>query len=276
VNGGKSKSFRILTRTVLILVLITGFLFNISEVKASEIGTKRFETYLRMKMSELANQSYLLDKYGQKYNVDPRLIIAISGAETSFGNNRSGKNCSPYKNPWNFLTGSNCWRFSDWEESINQIFAQMRLYREKKNIRTIDEIRSVYCPSGNDCIVNWSRNVKKFYAEQGGDPNSDKLTYSLDLGTNGIDLWKYCSLKWSNVYKSQPIILKGSAYNWYCQVLVNGNIQTRDIDTYEACDWQYRDVYVTNSPSGYYPRPRIIARTDNWRDPYSWRCYYQQ
>ena len=273
------NQLKTLSSMVRILALVSVLAMVISSVPATQASGAKpgdFDSYLRSKKSPLAGQGSLLDSYGQKYNVDPRLVIAIAGAETTFGTNSKGLNCPQYKNLWNLLDNGKCMKFSSWDGAIQQISAQLRQYREQRKLTTITAIGSTYCQTG---CQNWAKNVRLFYSEQGGNPDTAKLTYSFDLGTNGVDLGTYCRNKWgNNIDKNKPVELYGStANNWYCRVWVipYAQPQRKDVNVTEACDWQFRNVYVTQSPSGTYPRPAILARTDTPRDPYSWRCYYQ-
>jgi hypothetical protein len=244
---------------------------NFSPAQASQGEINGIKSYLSEKKSAFTDYTEMLDEYAQKYDVDPRLAIAIAGAESQFGKDTTGQNCMLHYNPWNLMSNNSCMKFDNWEESFNQIFAQLRKYREKENLTTIEAIQPKYCTSGCD---NWITNVKSFYQEQGGNADSNDLTYPFDLGTNGVDLWQYCLTKWGNqADKNQPVTLDGNdAYSWHCSI--NGG-QKQGISVNEACEWQFSSLYVTQSPSGTYAAPQIYSRTDNSNDPYSWRCYYR-
>ncbi len=109
----------------------------------------------------------------QQWDVDPRLIVAISGAESSFGRNI----CAAY-NAWNWFYGGDCPNspFSSWEEGINTVTRRIRqLYFDTWHLYTIHDIGQTYCGSGCE---NWEPNVRYFYAAQGGDPDTNDLSFT--------------------------------------------------------------------------------------------------
>lgn len=265
-------------KIAIVLALFVSTLFflsvNYNQTYASQNGQETIHKYLDEKKATFSDSADLIDSYAQKYNIDPRLAIAISGAETQFGKDSDGLNCPQYNNPWNFLINGKCMKFDDWDSSIKQVFAQLRKYREHDNLSTIEQIGEVYCTSGCE---NWLSNVKAFYKEQGGNPETNDYSYPFDLGNNGVDLWQYCLWHWGDqADKSQPVGLDGStAYDWHCKVISNGKTQSMNISVDEACSWQFSELYETQSPSGNYPSPQIYSRTDDINNPYSWRCYYK-
>src|SRR5689334_19737897 len=63
----------------------------------------RIDAYLARKRSPLSGLGASFSGYGRDYNVDPRLVVAIAGAETTF----SGHVCVE-KNAWNWFYRRNC------------------------------------------------------------------------------------------------------------------------------------------------------------------------
>lgn len=104
--------------------------------------------------------------YPLEWNIDPRLIVAIAGAESTFG-----KNICVQFNAWNWFWGGTCQQspFASWERGIEVVSKFMRLSYLNKGRDTIPLIRQKYCASG---CQNWTSLVTLFYAtELGGDVN---------------------------------------------------------------------------------------------------------
>lgn len=124
--------------------------------------------------------------YGRQYNVDPRFVIAIAGAETSFGT----RLCADY-NAWNyFFEGTGCAGsdYSSWEEAIPSVTEFIHRYisddppvKGGRGYDTLSEFVYVgdtgsggTCPSLCYCVSqcqHWLTNVTRFYTELGGEPN---------------------------------------------------------------------------------------------------------
>ncbi|MGQ9494041.1 MAG: peptidoglycan DD-metalloendopeptidase family protein [Anaerolineae bacterium] len=138
---------------------------------APAISAEIIDDYLRHKDSPLVGHGQIFVDKGRQYNIDPRLLVAIAGAETSFGK----RLCTPY-NAWNwFYTGRWCDApFGSWDEGIDRVNEGLkRLYFNgglDGTIRnTIPLIGERYCPG----CTNWVSNVTFFYqTELGGDVNN--------------------------------------------------------------------------------------------------------
>lgn len=124
------------------------------------------DAYLTQKSSPLAGTGAAFVASGFSSNVDPRLIVAIAGAESSFGRFL----CAPF-NAWNWFWGGTCAAspFTSWQEGIATVTKYMRLSYLNKGYTTIPLIGSKYCASG---CQNWVPNVSLFYGELGGDPSN--------------------------------------------------------------------------------------------------------
>lgn len=102
---------------------------------------------------------------GRKYRVDPRLLVAISGAESSYGRVQSGNH-----NPFGWGPGID---FPSYAAAAEAVAKGLRTNYLDKGLRTIPQIGSKYAPAGADndptnLNSNWVRNVSKFYRELGG------------------------------------------------------------------------------------------------------------
>lgn len=144
---------------------------------ASSVSAAGIDQYLRSKGSPLAGYGYAFMGYGKQYNVDPRLIVAIAGAESSFGNN--GSCASQRHNAWGYGGGwPNCWTFSSWEGAILQVSADVGKNYLPLKSRIADFSNGhypSYCVSGCE---HWTSNVERFYEEQGGARHTTDLTFT--------------------------------------------------------------------------------------------------
>lgn len=124
-------------------------------------------TYLKEKRSPLAEHVPTLMSAANKYRVDPRFIVAVAGAESSFGRISKGHNA------WGI--GPH-YRYGSWEEGINAAAKLLRTYYIDEGRRSVQAIQQKWAPiaAANDPTnlnSNWVRNVKTIYSALGGDPN---------------------------------------------------------------------------------------------------------
>lgn len=113
---------------------------------------------------------------GIKYGVDPAFLVAITGAETSFGRllYSSGGDTAQF-NAWNWFwaptrAGSD---FATWQEGVDRVAAGLSgsLYYGAGRYSVLD-IAPVYCPVGTQ---NWINNVTAFMMQLGGTPTDTRL-----------------------------------------------------------------------------------------------------
>ena len=132
----------------------------------------QIKTFLSGRSSPLAGNNLDFLQNGVMYNVDPRLIVAIAGAESSFGTN--WVNCAAPPNGFNawswFYAGNppNCpdFPFSSFADGINTVTKFMRRSYLNKGRTTIALIGQRYCSSG---CQHWVPNVTTYYSSLGGD-----------------------------------------------------------------------------------------------------------
>jgi cell wall-associated NlpC family hydrolase len=134
------------------------------------------DAYLAGKASPLAGFGAVFVTEAAQVGLDPRFLVAISGAETSFGTYGPSQ---AIHNP--FGLGPHM-VFASWPEAIRKAAVNLAgpLYRGDGRV-TIPAIQQRWAPIGasNDPTAlntNWVGNVGRYYAEQGGDPAAPVFT----------------------------------------------------------------------------------------------------
>ena len=127
--------------------------------------------YLRQKNSPLADYVPAIMRSANKYRIDPRLIVAISGGETSFATNGNGP--SAY-NAWGIGPGR---RYNSWQDGIDAAAKLLRQSYVGQGLHSIEAIQRKWAPvgAGNDpsnLNSNWIRTIGQFYTDLGGNVNN--------------------------------------------------------------------------------------------------------
>jgi hypothetical protein len=124
----------------------------------------------RLSRFRLAGRGAVFIQKGAEFGIDPRLIAAIAGAETTFGN----RLCGTF-NAWNWFWNGTCAAspFESFERGIHTVSKYMVKSYLRKGYTTISLIGTKYCAEGCE---HWEPLVTEFYEEMGGDPSD--LTYS--------------------------------------------------------------------------------------------------
>jgi len=130
------------------------------------------DQYLESKASPIAGHGTDLMRSGVRWNIDPRLIVAISGAESLFGL----VTCAPY-NGWGFGCPSGPAVFTSWGQGIDAVARGLRVNYLDQGLTTVDQIHLKYAPpaAANDpsgLNYAWPNNVSRFLLEQGGNPGN--------------------------------------------------------------------------------------------------------
>lgn len=133
--------------------------------------SSRIDAYLAGKNSPLAGLGNVFVFQGTAVGLDPRLLVAISGAETSFGTYGPSQ---AIHNPFGMGPGI---VYPTWPDAIAAAARNLggNLYKGS-GLVTIAQIQRRWAPlgAGNDpsnLNSNWYVNVSRYYADLGGDPN---------------------------------------------------------------------------------------------------------
>jgi hypothetical protein len=114
---------------------------------------RAIDIYLTEQGSPMVGFGRAFVSAGKTFGVDPFLVVAIAGKESSWG-----KHCFHPYNAWGWGEVT----FNDWE---NAIFNYTRLLGEEyisKGRTDINVIAPIYCPPN---YVSWANDVTKFYGE---------------------------------------------------------------------------------------------------------------
>ncbi len=128
------------------------------------------DAYLASKGSPMAGQGAALMTSAARWRVDPRLVVAIAGAESNFGQVTCGPN-----NAWGWACPNDPADFATWAAGIETITSGLRNYYLDEGRTSVTLIQQKYCPVGaaNDPTglnSHWATNVTRFLLELGGNP----------------------------------------------------------------------------------------------------------
>jgi len=134
------------------------------------------DSFLSDHGSPMAGNGAAFVAAGEQYGVDPAFLVAISGAETSFGQllySQNGDECT--YNAFNWFFGPT-WPqsdFSSWSEGIARVAQGLAgpLYYGA-GLYSVDAIAPRYCPDGT---ANWISNVTAFMTALGGNAADTRL-----------------------------------------------------------------------------------------------------
>lgn len=130
--------------------------------------------------SPMTGRGSVFESDGLEYTIDPRLIVAISGAETSFATGKCHKTpVAVTRNAWNWFWcyGNNscgtdvCGNsaFDSWDSGIKTVSKFVKRNYVMKGLTDVRKIQVKYCTEGCDY---WVKNVQSFMQQMGGDPEN--------------------------------------------------------------------------------------------------------
>jgi len=127
------------------------------EYSPASPNAAQIDDFLNGKRSPLAGIGAALTGFARDYDIDPRLVIAIAGAETTFGLHQCTAN-----NAWNWFHRGTCpaSAFTSYQEGVEHVTRYLRLSYLNRGYDSIEQIRYKYCAAGCD---NWIPLVTSFY-----------------------------------------------------------------------------------------------------------------
>lgn len=134
------------------------------------VSASSLDTYLSTKKSPMVGQGTNLMTSGAQFNLDPRLFVALSGAETQFGT----KITAGQYNAFNVLYHGLHSPYDSFQKAINAVGVSLTNPKNQYNLSNTATLYHRYCSTGNTCGAGL-RNVNTFMREQGA--NIDALQY---------------------------------------------------------------------------------------------------
>ncbi len=138
--------------------------------------TGRLDGYLASKASPLTGLGAVFVTESRAVGLDPRFLVAISGAETSFGTYGPSQ---AIHNPFGMGPGI---VYPSWSDAIAAAARNLggQIYLGDGRV-TIGAIQQRWAPNGasndpTDLNSNWGRNISTYYTEIGGDPLAPVFT----------------------------------------------------------------------------------------------------
>ena len=125
---------------------------DIPEYYRSDYRVNKLRVFFNKYNSPLRDYSYEFVYWSDVYQIDWRLVPAISGVESTFG-----KRIPP--NSYNAYGWSNGdYRFNSWEDSIEHVTKTLRIKYKDKGAVTLNDIARRYCPPSS----SWLYKVEYF------------------------------------------------------------------------------------------------------------------
>ena len=139
-----------------ILIVIALFFANAGDSYAKDTQfdyrVGKLEAYLESQKSPLADYAEEFIEYADTYDLDWRLVPAITGVESSFGKRIPANSYNAY----GWANGE--YRFSSWEDSIEHVSMTLKTKYIDKGAPSINKIGKRYAPPSS----TWAGKVKYF------------------------------------------------------------------------------------------------------------------
>lgn len=151
----------------LFLILIAFVVINTNALAEPEFSEKQINAYLLSKSCPMTDMGKDQIANSILHKVDPRLVYAIAGAETTFG-----KKVCVDNNAWNWFHGGSCKDspFESWKKGAQTVTKFLRKSYLDQGLNTIKLIGAKYCAAGCE---NWEPLVMRFYKDEQGGSISD-------------------------------------------------------------------------------------------------------
>jgi len=138
---------------------------------SSALDAAAIDAFLTTQGSPMAGCGATFVAEGAEHGVDPAFLVAVAGAESSFGlflYSADGDDATFNAFNWFYAPTREEADFGSWDEAIAALAAGIagELYYGS-GLYSVDEIGPRYCPEGT---ANWLANVALFTGRLGGDP----------------------------------------------------------------------------------------------------------
>ncbi len=124
----------------------------VDELSKQDLRAKQLKLALEYYKSPLVDYSAYFVQMADKYGIDWKLLVAISGVESTFGKNYISGTYNAYG--W----GGGTIRFASWEDSIEKVSQALGEKYYDRGLDTPYKIAPVYCPPSRV----WAGNVSFF------------------------------------------------------------------------------------------------------------------
>ncbi len=123
-----------------------------TDVKNFDYRVYKLRSYLDEHNSPLADHSEEFIEYADSYNLDWRMVAAITGVESTFGKRIPANSYNAY----GWANGE--YKFSSWEDSIGHVSMTLKTKYIEKGATSISKIARRYAPPSK----TWGSKVKFF------------------------------------------------------------------------------------------------------------------
>ncbi len=130
------------------------------------VSAASLDNYLATKNSPLVGQGANLMSSGKLYNIDPRLFVSLSGAETTFGKNITAGKFNAFNVLYNGLNSP----FVSFKSAINSVGHSLAHPQNGYDLTNTTTMYGHYC-SGAGCSSGL-QNLNAFMNQQGANTNS--------------------------------------------------------------------------------------------------------
>jgi len=146
---------------------------------AAATDAAQIDAFLAQHESPMVGAGATFVAEGRAHGVNPVFLVAIAGAESSFGcylYSEAGDQCTFNAFNWFYGPSRTTSDFSSWEAAIARVAEGLAgdLYYGA-GLCSVDAIAPKYCPDGT---AEWIANVKAFMSELGGDPADTRIAVS--------------------------------------------------------------------------------------------------
>jgi hypothetical protein len=227
----QKRTFSILVVVALVIQTFALMLNTTKSQAAPQITAAQINTYLASKNSPLTGYGDAFVVSGRNHGVDPRLIVAIAGAESGFGKaNCQSWSASSLYNAWGYMYWPDgimtCKPFANWEQGIEVVSWQIgssSLYF-KDGLTTVASIGARYCGPG---CTDWVNNVTFFYTEMGGDLSN--LTFTENSG--GYTYNRMATIAWALANNDNCACPRGDSEGRYGTTYVGRALNAGGLNT---------------------------------------------